>query len=122
LPVMRKVTAFASFHPGSPAMGGDTAAHFGIGTVALKSSSEPCSHFSRMNSPFWSRGEWQSAHIPTCSTRYFPRATCAGEALGFGADFSAATATAAENKRTERAAIEVRFMVFTWGGWSVLPT
>src|ERR1022692_265481 len=90
----------ASFsQPGSPAMADDFSAHSGMGTIGLKGRVAPCSRCSWITSPFSLCGEWQSPHMPTCSTKYLPRATEAAEALlGFvpaSAGTSARLATAA---------------------------
>ncbi len=108
LPVVSSVTICASVHPGIPARGGATSAHFGIGTMFLKSSGAPWSHRSLMNSPLSFRGEWQSTHMATCSTRYFPRATVVFD-LGAGSP----AATEAETVTSARAATAIP-MCFTF--------
>ena len=59
----------ALVHPeGIPASGGAVSAH-GISASGLKPMGAPRRLVSLMIIPFASRGEWQSAHMPTCSTR-----------------------------------------------------
>src|ERR1035441_5051539 len=61
--------------------------------------SSPCSHWVRSNSPLSLRGEWQSPHIPTHSTRYLPCSICAAVAGG-GLASAAPKTVAADSKAT----------------------
>src|SRR4051812_44461592 len=80
MPVIKNFTAASCSHPGSPTILTDLSAQ-GIGTVDLKGSSVPFSHYSLIGSPFSLCGVWQSPHIPMFSTRYFPCSIFAGETL-----------------------------------------
>ena len=84
-PELRNLIACSSVQFGSPAMPGESEVQPGIGTVGLKISSAPCSHFSSINFPCSSRGVWQSRHPPMSMARYLPRAISLAWSSG-GAD------------------------------------
>jgi len=74
IPFIRNATASASFgNVGRPRIGDAKSAQTGMGIVGANPMGAPASHCPRSNEPSMFRGEWQSAHRLTDSTRYRPR-------------------------------------------------
>src|SRR5260370_39356875 len=96
MPVIRNLTACSSVHPGNPAMFGVLSAQTGIGAIGLNVSVAPFSTFPGRGSPFSLMGVWQSPHIATASTRYFPRAIFA-DCVGLAEDDSTALSITTKN-------------------------
>src|SRR5689334_8547228 len=88
--------ASASDQPFNSAMLAEGSTQPGAGTVGLNITGAPWRCVSAMGWPCSLKGVWQSLHIPSFSTRYSPRFTCAEEAVFFGVAEPAFCANVAE--------------------------